>query len=560
MSETILDSLMLFSQTELSTSIHFNDSENQIQNTCIQAEIDDFIHRTCKIFLSVQAAGLGPYSLKLPYRAVSESMLQNMVRQIMDGSIFGNSFTAKMETDDLISIILLKQKNLEYIFALLDTLLCVKLQNHNSLILQEVVAFCFQCCLRNVDLQKLTLEHVTKLLKSICNKNAEYCGSILEEIQARFAIFEGIALGMFKCLPIRNWTPSFSQINELENMLKDPLASSKSVLARYLIENINWNNNSGISLESRKHLALSIVNTYLDYDGRRKNLQRTSISRALFSSAVEMTQKITSVPFGENQFLEFYKWCWSVLTRLDCYSMPDARHSYPIPSGKSWAIKPFENSDSSVLITVKGFAQSNPLAAYLILHLSEIGQNYEIFKKEGFRLLKLILESRETIGFLDCAFSLFSNFSQIEPKFYEVREVQDLFNLVWRYLGNDIEGMVSFMKHSLEASSYSSSSIQFWDQLVLFDDGWSSSAPRQQLMDILISISLEYTSINQILKDLNIKYKAMFFKNGTSIAATALDSIYKLASSRLIMPGNSSAYPNLLDFCALNQFSTIRLI
>ena len=546
--DTFISIMSRFSPEESTIDLNFNDSEDKMRRTSVQEEIDDMLHRICKILLSAVAGELGEYTLLVPFGSASTDMLEKIAHNIVDGSIFLNNGDVG-EVEDFMSIVILRNQKIEYIFALLDTI--ARTRQLSSASLSQIVIFACKNCLRNVEIQREIFPYIVNLLSSVCKLTPRLCGIVMREIHSRFIVVQEIALDLFKKLPIHNWIPTHEEVIELENMLKDPLDSPKSILARFVIGKISWNQPMSITLESRKHLALAIVNTYLDYEGRKNSLQRTSVPRAIFTSAIEMTQKLSSIPFGENLFLEFHKWTWTILCKLDFYSIPDFRHTYHIPPGSSWAIKPFEHSDSPVLITVKGFAQSNPVAAYGILSLSEIGQNFDLFKKEGWNLLKVLLDSNEPKGFLDCSFNLFCSFAQTEKDLYQFPEVFSLFGTFWKNFGSNTKTIDECIVRCLERGNFSAASVHFWDQLVLFDNMWTSSTQRQRLLDQLIPLVLEFTSVNEILKDLNIKYKELFFRNGSNFSSGPLNSLLQLASSRFTLQAIED-YPSLLDACSLS--------
>jgi hypothetical protein len=276
--ETFIDVFSIFSAADLRVPLLFNDSQNQIRKTSLQTEIDDLILRACKILLSAPANGIGELSLNLPFSSASVAMLENIVGKIMNGSIFTS--IEKSMNQDFLSIVILRYQNIDYLFALINKI--VNTKPFSDIQLKNLISFCCKSCLGNVDIQRVTVKPVSRLLASVCKMNHNLCGATLHDIQSQFSIVKDVALSIFRSLPVEKWIPTHADVLEMENMLKDPLESPKSVLARYLIGEVSWNRCAVISLESRKHLALAIVNTYLDYEGRRKNLQRTSFSRAIY--------------------------------------------------------------------------------------------------------------------------------------------------------------------------------------------------------------------------------------------------------------------------------------
>ena len=221
-----------------------------------------------------------------------------MVKDLLSGEIFNEK---QLEEKDLISAIL-RNEGGDYIFWLLESLLRSSADIGKSLGVR-MVDTCFSICLANLDFQESLLENVTRLLASLCSNSPSLIGYILEKSEDSFIAVERIVLRLFEQLPIEKWDPVEADVIILENMLKDPLNSGKSKLARNLISAVNWEEGKS-ARHCHKALCFAITNLYLDYMGRRKSSGIVnSASKVIFNSA----KKLASIVDEEQ---EFYDWCW----------------------------------------------------------------------------------------------------------------------------------------------------------------------------------------------------------------------------------------------------------
>jgi hypothetical protein len=82
-------------------------------------------------------------------------------------------------------------------------------------------------------------------------------------------------------------------------MLKDPLLSGKSNLARKLISEVKWEEKKSPHY-CHKALCFAITNLYLDYFGRNQNM---GILKGALDSAKKFAYRV-------DQQAEFTEWCW----------------------------------------------------------------------------------------------------------------------------------------------------------------------------------------------------------------------------------------------------------
>ena len=242
-----------------------------IKYTSLQAELESFIYRSLQVLLSKEVTGNGDYAILLPIDSISGPASIRVLDDLLSGTIFLGILkndSQEPNRDFLIQALLRKGKS-DYFFLLLQKLITTG-GNISSLIGNQIINTCFAICLSNSDFQKELFPMVRETLAILCSHSAFLIGFVLQRTMESFSIMENIAIDLFCALPLSKWIPEPVDLIIIENMLKDPIGSSKSNLACEILDQIDWQNPL-IKYECLKVLGLALVNIHLDLLGRDLN-------------------------------------------------------------------------------------------------------------------------------------------------------------------------------------------------------------------------------------------------------------------------------------------------
>jgi hypothetical protein len=219
--------------------------------------------------------------------------------------------------------------------------------------------------------------------------------------------------------------------------------------------------------------------------GKQKNQPLYNVSNTVARSAFGLAHGVAPmVPKLTDSNLEFIEWSWSVIQRLQLYTPQQFNNTYSL-SGTGEA--PFESLGSANLSTIRSQGTSNPLAAYIMLMLSEIGHSFGLFQeqKQGWILLNVIQSSGRYLSLLKATFLLFKTFySTIGPSVLDSPDFEYLYESVLKNMDNtNISSIHCFVRktiaESISNSSYMNNSVaycvKFWTAIVFANKGWMYS-------------------------------------------------------------------------------------
>ncbi|KAJ3302970.1 Ectopic P granules protein 5 [Kappamyces sp. JEL0829] len=527
-----------------SLPLHFSLPDNSIKQTTMQLELDSYSYRIAQVLLSKPATGLGVFVLHLPVQELSHAASIRFIHDILDGSIF-RDVPGKDKSIDYLVHALLRNEDEGYIFNLL-----VKLLELGGKIGQvmgiQIIECCFQICLSHSDLQQQLFVHVKKTLYSLCRTSPAFIGNILQRSGAHFKTMEAILPELFQFLPLDSWHPLPPDVLILENLLKDPVGSAKSNLARSIIDRIDWEHSQvrtccitqdKISIDCQKILALALVNIHLDLLGR------AATTGLVHSASTLVTHSLGAV----DKNLEFEKWSWKILKQLSVYATPSSTNSYSLSSG----LQPFESWDSVSLATLKGFATTDAMAAYAVLILSEIGHRFDLFDGSGWEILEVVLASGQIDAFLSASYNIFRTISQPNnPNIFASVRYRSLVSAFWKSktLADQMPAVLRYLAKTLEEAGARHVdvvfAVKFWCNLVFAVDDWTSSRMHLELLDCLASCCFTLPEIDEVLAQLNHRYRSMIF----SYSAPRQDTHYVPAKVfQMIGVRASDRFPSLIQ-------------
>ena len=302
--------LKLLPYDRMNHQLCFSLPDNSIKYTSVQSELDSFLYRSANAILSKSAAGIEGYVANLPLEKLSKAASVKVMEDILSGRLFQEVGYAEAEGDSTLLAVLLRSKDSEYLFNLLQKLLLVG-ADMGKIVGNKIVSCCFEICLSNKDFQQTLFSPVRDTLNALCRYSPHLIGFITQRCMEKFPVVEGLVLDLFVSLPLARWKPLLVDVLLIENMLKDPIGSAKSKLACLLIDSILWEEQQSISYEAQKTLAYALVNIHLDVLGR-------SLPSGLIQETTSVISKsakkiVTGIGFPTMDSVEtFNEWIWYV--------------------------------------------------------------------------------------------------------------------------------------------------------------------------------------------------------------------------------------------------------
>ncbi|KAJ3120316.1 Ectopic P granules protein 5 [Nowakowskiella sp. JEL0407] len=260
---------------------------------------------------------------------------------------------------------------------------------------------------------------------------------------------------LFNSLPIYNWQPDLSDLDILHNMLKDPIGSVKFKLAKLVLSNLNWgevqSSNPGekgryslfLPRSHHRAVAIAVSNIYLDKqpqtnesstavvtprnaanavgkgieyatDVAVSTTKKLGVDRVVgeYGVSVMMTTGLAAqnavalvgayspnleipvpnirIGWSSAEEIEFAEWCWKLILSLSIYQSPSSKNTYHLAPNDA-SLRPFLPLEAPLLSTLRGAVNDDPLAAYVLIMVTELGHNPRIFDSKTWPLLNSLL-------------------------------------------------------------------------------------------------------------------------------------------------------------------------
>ncbi|KAJ3269380.1 hypothetical protein HDV01_001455 [Terramyces sp. JEL0728] len=563
--ENIADILIILNHTLTEMPIFHEDQNiyftvnNGLQSTSVLQELDQFIFRSIKALLSKEAVGLEKKVIQLPINALSENGKYFSINSILTGTIFDSSLGYGVS------------QNLPNSFTSYESLLVALIRESDSIILDilqlllfnlqvldvsighSIINACFSVCFCNKDLQSSLFDKASSIVNTVCTKIPSIIGYTLKKVRDNFAVLESISLQIYKNHPCDMWSPSSSDVLVLENLLKDPINSSKSNLARYIIDKINWEGNDEILPECHRQIGLAITNIYLDHIGRPNPQNRVySASNAIIQTAISAIKTTNEETFSE--------WCWKSIQRLQIYIKPSSGNTYMLNEGTQF-VKPFEGWESSIMATIRAHSQTEALAAYSVLLVSEIGHRLDLFEASGWQLLTLLIDRSHYAPFIKAAFQTFQTIVRLSSNIFSAANAKKIFTKFWNSnipkteKSWILEYLPKTMKIAEQDSRYSPTSI--WCSFVFCNPDWRTNRFGLQVLDTLSKHCITLNCADELLSLFNVQYKNLIFSSHANNSlgkdyqltrASPINTLYKFAANQLYQKFGASyfTFPSLI--------------
>ncbi|KAJ3252035.1 hypothetical protein HK103_001872 [Boothiomyces macroporosus] len=563
--ENIADILIVLNYTLAEMPIFHEDQNiyftvnNGLQNTSLIQELDQFIFRSIKALLSKEAVGLEKKVIQLPIKYLSENGKYFIINSILTGTVFDsslgysvsqtspNSFTSY----ETLLVALIRESD-SIILDILQLLL-FNLQSLDISIGQSIINACFSVCFCNKDLQVSLFDKANSIVTIVCRKVPGLMGYTLKKVRDNFSVLDSISMQIYKSHPCDIWAPNSSDVQVLENLLKDPINSSKSNLARFIIDKINWEKNEEIAPECHRQIGLAITNIYLDHIGRPSPQSRVyTASNAIIQTAISAIKSSNEETFSE--------WCWKSIQRLQIYIKPHSGNTYMLNEATQF-VKPFEGWESSVMATIRAHSQTEALAAYSLLLVSEVGHRLDLFEAGGWQLLNLLLDKGHYAPFVKAAYQTFQTIVRLSSGILSTANAKKVFTKFWNssISNTDKTWILEYLPKTLilpeQDSRYSPATI--WCSFVFCNSEWRTNKFGLQLLDVLCKQCISLNCPDDLLALLNTQYKNLIFAGQASntlgkdyqlTRVRPIDTLYRFAANQLYQKFGASyfTFPSLI--------------
>jgi molybdopterin converting factor small subunit len=518
-------------------SIYFKGKDGTTRETAVDIEVDKFFYRAIRALLSSAAIGVGNFITQIRMDHLSPRAVGDMLGMFVKGQLF--SGLHRGTEDEIWLQQLLRESDPLYLFEFIDMLLTAE-HKGNPNVDERIIMLSLKHCLRNTDFQERLYPQIKQTLQRLCDLRPMNISLILEETRSNFMSFDHLVADLFQTILSPYWTPSSKDIEILENLLKDPIDSTKATLARQIIDKVDWEGLLDIPSAYHKRIGLTIANIHLDYVGRSQE----TIPGKLLSSAIEITQKLASVSLYQTQQKLFADWCWNTLIRLQLYSIPKDYNSYALSQGGGRLGKPFENIESTHLVSLKAHLNSDAVATYTYLMLSEVSHRYDLFEVEGWDLLAFLLRDQKYVAVLEIGLLVLHTFYKIfGDELFTMPQFLSLSNQFWKQVSDaDIDRIEKYVAHFFELIRFrnnyvTSFAIKFLTGWTFVNRQWMKQKRALCILNSLAKSVLHLPEAHDLLSQMNQEYRALLMQSqnqGKQVAMPSpLQSLLRLASNQI---------------------------
>lgn len=205
------------------------------------------------------------------------------------------------------------------------------------------------------------------------------------------------------------------------------------------------------------------------------------------------------------------------LQRLQLYRRPNANNIYSLsdPEGihlDSW--------NSPALSTIKGYSHSDPISAFTLLLISEVGHRFDLFDLHGWSLLQVLLQSGSIGPLLKASFEIFRNFVlNTTPDLFSKKAFRQMALQLCKAFDIGLKKMdiVGCIRRTLQNPEDFHFAIKFWCSLFFADHDWMQSRPIMELLDELCQLVYATQYSSELLSIFSVQYRSLLFGyDGTS--------------------------------------------
>ncbi|KAJ3128679.1 hypothetical protein HK100_009052 [Physocladia obscura] len=563
----ILEDTMISNFGILSNDIALTVDSNL--NTSVQSELDGSFVRAVAILLNRTRAGTWEYLKSLPCDLISDHMKFFLVNSILRGEklslqnlkseIKSEQNADFVEDFKLAGLSTVLSSNYIEARCLLSFLTILSVSGSNSgyqsRLIERIARILFYFGFMDADYREDLKSECRNLLASICTSHPPTISLLVSWTRKNFSSMGHLSLFLFNGLPLFTWCPNTSDFDGFMAMLRDPVKSDKFELAKYIIGSLNW----GLKPDSladlfiprsfHRFLALSVCNLYLD---RFMKVPMFSMSTALSTTTALAKGKFSALlPSNEE---DFYDWCWSTILSLSLYQPPTSLNTYALDSNNASRNKPFEALESAQLATLAGALKTSSLAAYTLLMISDVGHSTVAFEKDGWDMMRLLLDDKRIDAIIFVVNSMILSFVQTEGS-------QFILSAAFvSYFGSFIKSCNKSMISNVGKNFAENTAAQFfsvWSKIAFSDSDWFNNRISIYLLDTICQIAIFRNNHNIMCSELQQEYSRMLENNRKPSQYNVslfhpVESMYTVASSF----GNYfGSYPTLVSGSSFDWYT-----
>eukprot|EP00842_Homolaphlyctis_polyrhiza_P003340 jgi/Hompol1/4006/HPOL_003430-RA len=543
--------------------------------TTLHVEISAFVMRLTRIILSSGSVGIWDCLLSLPIQDLPSSTRHDIFRMAINGDMYKLDDPTDPQHQSLSLVLLSNQNQAAIILQFLVKLVSESHSNRNPpeewpssienpLLASDVVLLVqtmFDHCLLQLDVQATLLQAVADNLCVLSKRFPFAISHILKITWSEFSKLEYAAESLFLKLPLELWPVESDDMETLQGLLNDPIASPRFRFAQSIVSRLNWtaSTSNGVMLVAPRYqraLAIHLCHRVLDRQSTKDNQSGivSAASAATFATAEIVTKQV--LPSTVSTYLfsdpdkDFESWCWNTVLKLAIYQKPSSHSAYSISAFEH----AFESLDNPSIATLNAHADTSALAAYIVLYVSEVGYHYRQFQARGWSLLETIATKGPLSAFLCASQTILYTFSvELGIDMFDDPGFANLFKQIYRTKiildgvslrdpGNEIgRTIISSIRTGADLTTPNPDAqftASFWLRSVFVDKDWPTNPTALAVLDGLCESYLSKQRIELLHSLLVREYNALLSVYQASRAKSfkfsytrPMESIYSLAST-----------------------------
>nr|XP_053655972.1 ectopic P granules protein 5 homolog isoform X2 [Cherax quadricarinatus] len=381
----------------------------------LQVEYDQLFEKAVDCIFSSPRSGAWQFLAVIPYGSVSLSRLWKIVYKLHtgmreeSGSTIGKENMNNSEWADLVThtdtrgqfhdcLLNMEENESFYLLSALANMTVAR-ESSECEFIKVVIKNIFEATFVNEGTREELSRSGRDLLATIASKHPLSMSFLLTATQGKITSVGGMALYLFRALPLEMWEPDSDDVTCVSYwLLFMPAASVENQLARIILGKLNWGENeqqTKLVLPQELHckVALTVLEAHI------------KICRDMYSGSLltEGVKQVTSVMYSPSPEQMFFDWSWEMLTclRLHRLDQPEAQVQAALASPSSLLMDMPDPTSaaitqgSSMNIVKRGIMDKNPLALYSALLLTTWGHSLPEFCEQGIECIhQLVAQGR----------------------------------------------------------------------------------------------------------------------------------------------------------------------
>ena len=416
------------------SSLHTTHISWQGHHTTVQVEVDGFVSRVFEHMIKIIGRPVWKAISYLPFSFLSADAKIH-VAEVM-GDFVNNSFDRLVTSeqgfalDTLVNLLSCQPMRMDFAAASIQELSWESIAS-------ELLKCLFTQTFLNRQLDLETRERGLLNMVRICTNQPELISLLILWTRDEFQMLEFPSIfDLFSRLPLSTFATKMPDLALLQGMLRDPDGSPKVRLAMYILERLNWGHrqdgSGSLFLPRHMHrsMAMVLANLYLD---RMQQPREDSVVASVTSAVAQMAlDKLGLATIDE---YKFDTWIWYLLhfdlhfsrkfiLGLKLYQKPSSADIYAVDSFSTLG-KPFILLDSATFSTLRSAMKTDPLSAYLVMVVSDVGHQYHLFERHAGDLVAVVAQSGKWEAVMQILCHVFPTFQSSlaipqEPRFLKI--------------------------------------------------------------------------------------------------------------------------------------------